>query len=79
MDIRYLDNVREDGSYGATTASVAEALRKRGFEVQTSADTQDADGYCTMSFERYVSQWFDQQVMGENEKNQQYVTIEIIS
>lgn len=144
MDIRYLDNVREDGSYGATTASVAEAFRKRGFEVQTSADTQDADGYSfyseqelaqfmtdqlkaghpvlmenvewgghwmvligydnmgtpdimlddvvvfadsydtsdhcqdgyyTMSFERYVSQWFDHQVMGENEKNQQYVAI----
>lgn len=144
MDIRYLDNVREDGSYGATTASVAEALRKRGFEVQTSADTQDEDGYSfhseqdlaqfmtdqlkaghpvlmenvewgghwmvligydnmgtpdimlddvvvfadsydtsdhcqdgyhTMSFERYVSQWFDHQVMGENEKNQQYVAI----
>ena len=144
MDIRYLDNVREDGSYGATTASVAEALRTRGFKVQSSADTQDEDGYSfhseqdltqfmtdqlkagypilmenvewgghwmvligydnmgtpdimlddvvvfadsydtsdhcqdgyhTMSFERYVSQWFDHQVMGENEKNQQYVTI----
>lgn len=144
MDIRYLDNVREDGSYGASTASVAEALKKRGFEVQTSADTQDADGYSfyseqelaeflsgqlkakkpvlmenvewgghwmvligydnmgtpdimlddvlvfadpydtsdqcqdgyyTMSFERYVSQWFDHQVMAETEKNQQYVTI----
>lgn len=144
MDIRYLDNVREDGSYGATTASIAEALRKRGFEVQSSADTQDADGYSfyseqdlaqfitdhlkagypilmenvewgghwmvligydnmgtpdimlddvvvfadpydtsdhcqdgyyTMSFERYVSQWFDHQVMGENEKNQQYVAV----
>ena len=144
MDIRYLDNVRENGAYGATTASVAEALRKRGFEVQTSADTQDADsysfyseqelaqfmtdqlkagypilmenvewgghwmvligydnmgtpdimlddvvvfadsydtsdhcqdGYYTMSFERYVNLWFDHQVMGENEKNQQYVTI----
>lgn len=144
MDIRYVDNVREDGSYGATTASIAEALKKRGFKVQSSADTQDADGYSfyseqdlaqfmtdqlkdgypilmenvewgghwmvligydnmgtpdimlddvvvfadsydtsdhcqdgyyTMSFERYVSQWFDHQVMGENEKNQQYVTI----
>lgn len=144
MDIRYLDNVREDGSYGATTASVAEALRSRGFAVQTSADTQDADGYSfhseqelaeflseqlqakkpvlmenvewgghwmvligydsmgtpdimlddvlvfadpydtsdqcqdgyyTMSFERYVSQWFDHQVMSEKERNQQYVTI----
>ena len=144
MDIRYLDNVREDGSYGASTASVAEALRTRGFEVQTSADTQDADGYSfyseqelaeffseqlqakkpivmesvewgghwmvligydnmgtldvtlddvlvfadpydtsdhcqdgyyTISFERYVSQWFDHQVMAESEKNQQYVAV----
>lgn len=144
MDIRYVDNVREDGSYGATTASIAEALKKRGFKVQSSADTQDADGYSfyseqelaqfmtdqlkngypilmenvewgghwmvligydnmgtpdimlddvvvfadpydtsdhcqdgyyTMSFERYVSQWFDHQVMGESEKNQQYVTV----
>ncbi|RHV64655.1 hypothetical protein DXB18_11355 [Clostridium sp. OM02-18AC] len=42
-----------------------------------SYDTSDQcqDGYYTMSFERYVSQWFDHQVMGENEKNQQYVTI----
>lgn len=144
MDIRYLDNVREDGSYGATTASIAKVLKERGFEIQSSADTQDADGYSfyseqdlaqfmtdqlkaghpilmenvewgghwmvligydnmgtpdimlddvvvfadpydtsdhcqdgyyTMSFERYVSQWFDHQVMGENEKNQQYVTV----
>ena len=144
MDIRYVDTVRKDGSYGATTASVAEALRSRGFEAQTSADTQDADGYSfyseqelaeflsgqlqakkpvlmenvewgghwmvligydnmgtpdimlddvlvfadpydtsdqcqdgyyTISFERYVSQWFDHQVMAENERNQQYVTI----
>lgn len=45
MDIRYLDNKREDGSYGATTASIAEALKNRGFDVQSSADTVDADGY----------------------------------
>ena len=45
MDIRYLDNKREDGSYGATTASIAEALKNRGFDVQSSADTADADGY----------------------------------
>ena len=45
MDIRYIDNAREDGSYGASTASVAEALRARGFEVKTSSDTQDEDGY----------------------------------
>ena len=40
-------------------------------------DTSDQcqDGYYTMSFERYVSQWFDHQVMAENERNQQYVTI----
>lgn len=143
MDIRYVDNKREDGSYGATTASVAKALTDRGYEVQTSADTQDADGYSfyseydladfiteklkagkpiltessewgghwmvligydnmgtdvmyddvlvfadpydtsdhcqdgyyTISFERYVSQWFDYQVMGENERYQQYVTL----
>lgn len=143
MDIRYVDNKREDGSYGATTASVAKALSDRGYEVQSSADTQDADGYSfyseydladfiteklsagkpilmessewgghwmvligydsmgtdvmyddvmvfadpfdtsdhcqdgyyTISFERYVSQWFDYQVMGENERYQQYVTL----
>ena len=144
MDIRYIDNAREDGSYGASTASVAEALRARGFEVKTSADTQDEDGYSfsteeeiaeffcqqleakkpvimesvewgghwmvligyddmgtadnmlddvlvfadpydtsdhcqdgyyTISFERYVSQWFDHQVMAESEKNQQYVAV----
>ncbi len=144
MDIRYMDNAREDGSYGASTASVAEALRARGIEVKTSADTQDEegysfyseedlteficnqlqakkpvvmesvewgghwmvligyddmgtpdstlddvlvfadpydtsdhcqDGYYTMSFERYVSQWFDHRVMAESEKNQQYVAV----
>ena len=32
-------------------------------------------GYYTISFERYVSQWFDHQVMAANEKNQQYVTV----
>lgn len=31
MDIRYLDNKRENGSYDATTASIAEALKNRGF------------------------------------------------
>lgn len=145
MDIRYLDNKREHGSYGATTASIVEALKNSGFDVQSSADTADADGYSfydekelatflkgkleekkpvimesvewgghwmvligyddmgtedimlddvlvfadsydtsdhcqdgyyTISFERYVSQWFDHQVLGENEKNQQYVTIQ---
>ncbi len=144
MDIRYVDNVRADGSYGASTASVAEALRARGFEVVTSADTQDEDGYSfyseeeitefiaeqlqakkpivmesvewgghwmvligyddmgtpdvtlddvlvfadpydtsdhcqdgyyTISFERYFSQWFDHQVMAESERNQQYVAV----
>ncbi len=144
MDIRYVDNVREDGSYGATTASIVEALKSRGFEVQSSVDTQDEDGYSfleeeelaafikkqlsegkpiimesvewgghwmvligyddmgtpdvmlddvlvfadsydtsdhlqdgyyTINFERYVSQWFDHQVLGPNEKNQQYVTV----
>lgn len=45
MDIRYIDNVREDGSYGATTASIVEVLKKRGLNVQTSVDTQDEDGY----------------------------------
>lgn len=144
MDIRYIDNVREDGSYGATTASVARALEDRGFTVQTSADTQDEegysfhseyelvefittqlksgkpvimesiewgghwmvligyddmgtpevtlddvlvfadsydtsdhcqDGYYTISFERYVSQWFDDQVMSAEESIQQYVTV----
>ena len=144
MDIRYIDNAREDGSYGASTASVAEALRARGFEVRTSADTQDEDGYSfsseeeiaeffaqqleakkpvvmesvewgghwmvligyddmgttdnmlddvlvfadpydtsdhcqdgyyTINFERYVSQWFDHQVMAESERNQQYVAV----
>lgn len=40
-------------------------------------DTSDQcqDGYYTISFERYVSQWFDHQVMAENERNQQYVTV----
>lgn len=36
---------------------------------------ENQDGYYTMNFERYVSQWFDYQVMGENEKIQQYVTL----
>ena len=40
-------------------------------------DTSDhcQDGYYTISFERYVSQWFDHQVMAESEKNQQYVAV----
>lgn len=144
MDIRYIDNVREDGSYGATTASVAKALEDRGFAVQTSADTRDEegyffhseydlaefittqlkngkpiimesiewgghwmvligydnmgtpevmlddvlvfadsydtsdhcqDGYYTISFERYVSRWFDDQVMSAGESIQQYVAV----
>lgn len=45
MDIRYYDNPREDGSYGASTASVIEALQKRGYTVTSSYDTADANGY----------------------------------
>ena len=50
MDIRFVDNKREDGSYGATTASMVKALEARGFAVQSSRDTQDRDG---VSFHDY--------------------------
>ena len=45
MDIRYLDNPREDGSYGASTAALAKVFTDRGYTVTTSADTRDKDGY----------------------------------
>lgn len=42
---------------------------------QTSADTQDADGYYIISLECYVSRWLDHQVMTESKRNQQYVAV----
>jgi peptidoglycan hydrolase-like protein with peptidoglycan-binding domain len=45
MDIRYYDNPREDGSYGASTASLVKAFKDRGYAVVTSADTADESGY----------------------------------
>lgn len=44
MDIRYYDNPHEDGSYGASTQAIAKAFTDRGYQVSTSADTQDAEG-----------------------------------
>ena len=44
MDIRQDDNPREDGSFGCTTAALAQAFRSRGFGVLSSADTQDKNG-----------------------------------
>ena len=44
MDIRYYDNPHEDGSYGASTQELAQVFRDRGYDVVSSADTQDADG-----------------------------------
>jgi len=45
MDARYYDKPRADGSYGTTTSALAKALTDRGFRVQTSKDTENADGY----------------------------------
>lgn len=53
MDIRYLDKRREDGSYGATTASVATALRQRGVMVTSAADTADDGGYSFRTIELF--------------------------
>ncbi len=53
MDIRYYDNKREDGSFGATTKSLADALTSRGFIVQTSLQTADKDGHSFQDIEKF--------------------------
>ena len=44
MDIRSFDNPREDGSFGATTDSIVNVFKNRGFNVTSSFDTQQEDG-----------------------------------
>lgn len=143
MDIRGPENKREDGSYGASTASLVKVLKDRGFKVQSSIDTankdgisfpdimdfkafvqkqladgnpvavesvewgghwqiiigyddfgtpspiddmlimadpydtsdQNQDGYVTKNAYRYYAAWVDYNVLGPNEKVQQYVTV----
>lgn len=45
MDIRYYDDPREDGSYGASTAALVAAFQKRGYKVVNSADTANEQCY----------------------------------
>lgn len=44
MDVRSQKNPRADGSYGATTQSIVNIFKTRGFNVISSYDTQNKDG-----------------------------------
>lgn len=50
MDIRSFDNPREDGSIGATTDSIVNVFKNRGFNVTSSFDTQNENGISFDSF-----------------------------
>lgn len=44
MDVRSADNPRDDGSFGATTKSIVDVFKNRGFDVISSMETQKEDG-----------------------------------